>query len=185
MAGMDSVVCNWEPNTEIHLLAKIFSWQTNQRYTLKPACLNTYTFWWVSWYNLKCNFPDQRANIKLLKRKRRGKTLPQPPHVTVLVREKAIRVVTAIFHVDESTTENRPGVIFWFRTQESVHICVGGVVVAWTKSSHCHLRGTDLNPDQFSRDNFARAIQNVIVKLWVARYVFFHAKEPWQNFASE
>lgn len=57
-------------------------------------------------------------------------SLPQPPHVTILVWEKAIRVITTVLDVDESTAEYCLGVIFRSRTRKSVYVYVGCVVVA-------------------------------------------------------
>lgn len=47
--------------------------------------------------------------------------MPEPPHVPVLIREKTVCIITAIFNIVKSTTVDGSGSIPWFRTGERVH----------------------------------------------------------------
>lgn len=62
--------------------------------------------------------------------------LPEPPHVPVLIREKTVCIITAIFNIVKSTTVDGSGSIPWFRTGERVHEHPVSAVVTAAFSAH-------------------------------------------------
>lgn len=62
--------------------------------------------------------------------------LPQPPHVPVLIREKTVGIITAIFNIVKSTTVDGSGSISRFRAGERVHKHPVSAVVTAAFSAH-------------------------------------------------
>lgn len=62
--------------------------------------------------------------------------LPQPPHVSILVREKAAGVITAVLEVTKATAEKRSGVAVRPGARESRHQHVIFAPVAIARRAH-------------------------------------------------
>lgn len=62
--------------------------------------------------------------------------LPQPPHVSVLIREKTVGIITAIFNIIKSATVDSGSSVSRFGAGEIVHKHTVSVVVTAAFSAH-------------------------------------------------
>lgn len=62
--------------------------------------------------------------------------IPEPPHVSILVREKAVGIITAILDIVKSAAECRARIAPRFRTGRTIHKHIICAVVARALCTH-------------------------------------------------
>lgn len=75
-------------------------------------------------------------------------SLPQPPHVTVLIREKAVGVITTILHIIKSAAVDSSSGASRFGAGESVHKRPVSAVVTAAFSAHAAAAGDERKKEE-------------------------------------
>ncbi len=64
------------------------------------------------------------------------RNLPEPPHVSIFIREKAVGIITAVLDIIESTAENSSSVTVRCGTGEALHKTSFSTAVTRTYRAH-------------------------------------------------
>lgn len=72
----------------------------------------------------------------LCQKKKRCRNLPEPPHISIFIREKAVGIITAVLDIIESTAEDSSSVTVRCGTGEALHKSPFSTAVARTYRAH-------------------------------------------------
>lgn len=62
--------------------------------------------------------------------------LPEPPHISIFIREKAVGIITAVFHIIKSTAENSSTVTVRCGTGEALYKTPFSAIVTRAHRAH-------------------------------------------------